>query len=130
MRSVTHSAARSSCAGSPSPVEIDGIRSQSVSSSSSVTRATLESVAVAWRPPDLSGRVAVVTGATRGVGRGVALVLGECGATVYVTGRTTVDEVAAAVTERGGRGIAARTDHTDDAQVAGLFERVRDDQGR
>jgi NAD(P)-dependent dehydrogenase (short-subunit alcohol dehydrogenase family) len=79
---------------------------------------------VAWSPPDLSGRVAVVTGATRGVGRGVALVLGECGATVYVTGRTTVDEVAAEIDERGGRGIAARTDHTDDAQVEALFARV------
>src|SRR3954452_14602668 len=129
MRSVTHSAARSSSAGSPSPVEIDGIRSQSVSSSSRFTRATLESdrrraltiVAVAWTPPDLAGRTAVVTGATRGVGRGIALVLGECGATVHVTGRSTVEEVAAEATERGGRGIAARTDHTDGAQVAALF---------
>jgi NAD(P)-dependent dehydrogenase (short-subunit alcohol dehydrogenase family) len=76
---------------------------------------------VAWSPPELAGRTAVVTGATRGVGRGIALVLGECGATVHVTGRSTVDEVAAEVTERGGRGIAARTDHTDDAQVAALF---------
>jgi NAD(P)-dependent dehydrogenase (short-subunit alcohol dehydrogenase family) len=44
---------------------------------------------MAWRPPDLHDRVAVVTGASRGVGRGVAAVLGACGATVYVTGRTT-----------------------------------------
>jgi NAD(P)-dependent dehydrogenase (short-subunit alcohol dehydrogenase family) len=85
---------------------------------------------VTWTPPELAGRVAVVTGATRGVGRGIALVLGECGATVYVTGRSTVDEVAAEVTARGGRGIAARTDHTDDAQVAALFARVGDEQGR
>jgi NAD(P)-dependent dehydrogenase (short-subunit alcohol dehydrogenase family) len=76
---------------------------------------------VAWTPPDLAGRIAVVTGATRGVGRGIAVVLGECGATVYVTGRSTVDEAASEVTERGGRGIAARTDHTDDAQVEALF---------
>jgi NAD(P)-dependent dehydrogenase (short-subunit alcohol dehydrogenase family) len=83
-----------------------------------------------WTPPDLAGRIAVVTGATRGVGRGVAVVLGECGATVYVTGRSTVDEVAAEVTERGGHGIAARTDHTDDAEVESLFTRVREEQGR
>src|SRR4051794_35279495 len=129
-RSTTHVAARSSSRGSPSPVEIEGMRSQSTSSSSSVTRGTLRSAAMAWNAPDLSGRIAVVTGATRGVGKGIALVLGECGATVYVTGRSTVDEAAAAVTERGGRGIAARTDHTDDAQVAGLFARVKDEQGR
>lgn len=85
---------------------------------------------MAWTAPDLSGRVAVVTGATRGVGRGIAVVLGEAGVTVYVTGRSTVDEAAAAVTARGGRGLAARTDHTDDAQVEALFARVRDEQGR
>jgi NAD(P)-dependent dehydrogenase (short-subunit alcohol dehydrogenase family) len=85
---------------------------------------------MAWTPPDLAGRVAVVTGATRGVGRGIAVVLGECGATVYVTGRSTVDEVAAEVTERGGHGIAARTDHTDDGQVEALFARVGEEQGR
>ena len=74
-----------------------------------------------WTPPDLSGAVAVVTGATRGVGKGIALVLGECGATVHVTGRSTVEEAAAAVTERGGRGVAARLDHTDDAAVEAFF---------
>ena len=88
-----------------------------------------------WRPPDLSDRVAVVTGASRGVGKGVALVLGECGATVYVTGRSTraqagpgpgtVDDTADAVSSLGGRGVAVPTDHTDDAQVEALFERVR-----
>ncbi|MEA2381968.1 MAG: hypothetical protein QOH72_1939 [Solirubrobacteraceae bacterium] len=90
-----------------------------------------------WPAPDLEGRVAVVTGASRGVGRGVALVLGECGATVYVTGRSvrahararddapgTVDDTADEVTARGGRGIAAPTDHTDDAQTAALLARV------
>src|SRR4051794_35020075 len=74
-----------------------------------------------WTAPDLSDRVAVVTGATRGVGKGIALVLGECGATVVVTGRSTVDEAAAEVDARGGRGIPARLDHTDDAAVAALF---------
>jgi NAD(P)-dependent dehydrogenase (short-subunit alcohol dehydrogenase family) len=76
---------------------------------------------MSWRPPDLHRRLAVVTGATRGVGKGIALVLGECGATVVVTGRTTVDEAAAEVGERGGRGIAAQVDHTDDAAVEELF---------
>jgi NAD(P)-dependent dehydrogenase (short-subunit alcohol dehydrogenase family) len=85
---------------------------------------------VTWAPPRLDGRVALVTGATRGVGRGVALVLGEAGATVYVSGRTTVDEVAEEVSTRGGRGLAARTDHTDDAQVEALFERIGQESGR
>jgi NAD(P)-dependent dehydrogenase (short-subunit alcohol dehydrogenase family) len=76
---------------------------------------------MAWTAPDLSGTVAVVTGATRGVGRGVALVLGECGATVHVTGRSTVDEAAGEVSARGGRGIGQRLDHTDDDAVAALF---------
>ena len=93
-----------------------------------------------WGAPDLRGRVAVVTGASRGVGRGIALVLGECGATVYVTGRSTraharegapgpVEDTADEVTARGGRGIAVPTDHTDDAQTAALFARVNGEQG-
>jgi NAD(P)-dependent dehydrogenase (short-subunit alcohol dehydrogenase family) len=85
---------------------------------------------VSWSPPRLDDAVAVVTGASRGVGKGIALALGDAGATVYVTGRSTVDETAAEVSARGGRGIAARTDHTDDAQVEALFERVRTESGR
>ena len=85
---------------------------------------------MSWTPPNLQGTVAVVTGASRGVGKGIALALGDAGAEVWVTGRSTVEETAAEVTARGGRGVAARTDHTDDAQVEALFERVRQEAGR
>jgi NAD(P)-dependent dehydrogenase (short-subunit alcohol dehydrogenase family) len=91
----------------------------------------------------LKGKVAVVTGASRGAGRGIALALGDAGATVYVAGRTvkggpkpldqapgTIDETAAELTERGGLGIAVRCDCTVEAEVAGLFERVRAEHGR
>ncbi|MBU6268790.1 MAG: SDR family NAD(P)-dependent oxidoreductase [Sphingomonadales bacterium] len=92
----------------------------------------------------LSGKVAVVTGASRGIGKGIALVLAEQGATVYITGRTvnagdyylpgTVGETAAECNERGkavgGKGIAVACDHGDDAAVAALFERVKAEQSR
>jgi NAD(P)-dependent dehydrogenase (short-subunit alcohol dehydrogenase family) len=89
----------------------------------------------------LHGKVAVVTGASRGVGKGVALALGEAGAVVYVTGRSeagvtteglpgTVRQTAEEVTRRGGQGIPVRCDHSVDAQVEELFARVRAEQGR
>lgn len=80
-------------------------------------------------------RIAVVTGASRGVGKGVALALGEAGMTVYVSGRTvegelSIEATARAVSERGGRGVAVRCDHADDDQVRRLFARVQSEQGR
>ena len=91
---------------------------------------------------DLSDRVAVVTGASRGAGRAIAAVLGETGATVYVTGRSvrggrategrsgTIEDGAELVSQRGGIGIAVRCDHTLDADVERLFEHVRRQRGR
>ncbi len=107
-----------------------------------------------YRPPDLTGRVALVAGATRGLGRGIAVALGETGATIYCTGRSTptnrvrrkpgekispfdhahrpetIDETAALVTAGGGKGIAAVLDHSDAAQVKGLIDRIRSEQGK
>jgi len=85
-------------------------------------------------------RVVVVTGASRGAGRGIAVALGATGATVYVTGRTrregdaplpgTVTATADAVTAAGGRGIPVFCDHADEGDVQHLFEQVSDEQGR
>ncbi|MFM2371578.1 MAG: hypothetical protein RIS85_1300 [Pseudomonadota bacterium] len=93
-----------------------------------------------------TAKVAIVTGASRGAGAGIARGFGELGYTVYVTGRTispgdakgwdgtvlpgTVAETAQAVTGRGGKGIPVVCDHADDQQVARLFEQVMDEQGR
>ncbi|HEX8057219.1 MAG TPA: SDR family NAD(P)-dependent oxidoreductase [Novosphingobium sp.] len=88
----------------------------------------------------LTGKVAVVTGASRGVGKGIALALAEQGATVYVTGRTvvagtqalsgTIGETAAEVDQRGGKGIAVQVDLAKDEDIAALFEQVKREQGR
>ena len=87
----------------------------------------------------LTGRVAVVTGASRGVGKGVARGLGAAGATVYVTARSlhpaddprgSLDQTVAEINALGGKGVAVRCDHADDEEVRALFERVRSEQGR
>ncbi|HEX9014631.1 MAG TPA: SDR family NAD(P)-dependent oxidoreductase, partial [Chloroflexota bacterium] len=91
----------------------------------------------------LRGSVAVVAGATRGAGRGIATELGVLGATVYCTGRSvrgglasgagrpeTIEETAEIVSASGGTGIAVRVDHTDPSEVRALVKRVRDEQGR
>ncbi|MFE6287086.1 SDR family oxidoreductase [Streptomyces sp. NPDC057877] len=90
----------------------------------------------------LTGRVALVAGASRGAGRGIAVELGAAGATVYVTGRTTrghrseydrpetIDDTADLVTAAGGRGIAVPTDHLDPAAVRALVDRIDGEQGR
>lgn len=107
-----------------------------------------------YKPPNLKGRVALVAGATRGVGRGTALALAEAGATVYCTGRSTrtkrveksasrrlpseyylgrpetIEETAELATARGGKGIAVVVDHLERDQVAGLITRIRKEQGK
>src|SRR5919201_4810892 len=93
----------------------------------------------------LADRVALVAGATRGAGRGIARAVGEAGATVYCSGRTTrehaatgvyagrpetIEETAALVNAAGGSGIAVRTDHTSAPEVAALVDRIRRERGR
>ncbi|MEI7024255.1 SDR family oxidoreductase [Paenibacillus sp. y28] len=90
----------------------------------------------------LSGKVALVAGATRGAGRGIAIELGAAGAIVYVTGRTTragrseynrpetIEETAELIGQAGGTGIAVQTDHLDSSQVQALISRIDREQGR
>jgi NAD(P)-dependent dehydrogenase (short-subunit alcohol dehydrogenase family) len=90
----------------------------------------------------LDGQVAVVAGATRGAGRGIAIELAAAGAKVYCTGRSvrgavatagrseTIDETAEMIVAAGGRAVAVRVDHTVEAEVAALAARVRSDEGR
>ncbi|MGE3141662.1 MAG: SDR family NAD(P)-dependent oxidoreductase, partial [Thermoleophilia bacterium] len=90
----------------------------------------------------LEGRVALVAGATRGAGRGIAVELGAAGATVYCTGRSgggrrgdydrpeTIEETAALVDAAGGRGVPVRVDHLVPDEVAALVARIDQDEGR
>ncbi len=84
----------------------------------------------------LTGKIAVVTGASRGIGKGIALALGEQGATVYVTGRSTgpgertIDTTARQVTEAGGEGRAIQCDHGKDAEIEALFATIAKEAGR
>jgi len=94
------------------------------------------------RMKTLEGKIALVTGASRGVGKGIALGLGENGATVYVTGRTlargtgvqglegSIDETVEAINEIGGIGFALRCDHTDDNKVKEVFDRILEKERR
>lgn len=89
---------------------------------------------------DLKGKVALVTGATRGIGKGIAIGLGEAGATIYITGRSlerpcvndgvsgTLQETQLAIEKAGGKCIPVQVDHGDDEQVRLLFERIENEQ--
>ena len=91
----------------------------------------------------LNGKIALVAGATRGAGRGIACMLGEAGATVYCTGRSirgslaggknrpeTIEETAEMVSNYGGKGLAVQTDHTKPEQVEALIKQIKTEQGR
>ena len=84
----------------------------------------------------LSGRVAVVTGSSRGIGRGIAIGLGELGATVYITGRSsgagalTIETTADLVNKAGGKGVPVEVDLGQDDQIQDLFEQIRKSEGR
>src|SRR5215213_6380483 len=90
----------------------------------------------------LAGKVALVTGASRGIGKGIALGLGEAGATVYITGRTveegkaavdlpgTIAQTAEEVSNLGGKGIAVRCDHSNDEEIKDVFQRIQAEQNR
>ncbi|WP_174613687.1 SDR family NAD(P)-dependent oxidoreductase [Virgibacillus ihumii] len=89
----------------------------------------------------LTGKIALVTGGSRGAGRGVAVELGKAGATVYVTGRSTrgrstnnwpgtIDDTVSQIKAYGGKGIAVRCDHKNDAETKSVIERIRKEQGK
>jgi dehydrogenase/reductase SDR family member 1 len=88
---------------------------------------------------DLSGKVALVTGASKNIGKGIALEVGACGAATYLTARSVEDvpgqlaslnRTAAEIEALGGTAVAVACDHTDDTQVEAVFDRIREDQGR
>lgn len=89
--------------------------------------------------PPLAGAITIVTGGSRGIGKGIALALGQAGATVYVTGRSrpggdtadlTVEATVEAINRSGGTGIVAHCDHRQDPEVRAVFARIADEQGR
>ncbi|CAN0044359.1 unnamed protein product [Ectocarpus sp. 8 AP-2014] len=103
--------------------------------------ASSNAAAAAGGNDDLRGKVAVVTGSSRGIGKGIAVTLGQRGCTVYVTGRSvggnttdkargSLEETAAEIEAAGGKGIPVACDHAKDEQVKALFERVESEQGR
>lgn len=84
----------------------------------------------------LSGKVALVTGATRGIGKGIALQLAQAGALVYITGRTlkssnnlgSLEQTANEIKDRGGVCIPVQVNHENDHEIAGLFQKIEDEQ--